>query len=330
MDVLKRISLKNAIMNQYVNCVLVNNEYYFLIPSINKVYRCNLGLSDFLSLEIEGKYKSVTYNKNEEVFYVIKENDYNSIFITDLHFKEIGLVKLSVNEKYKDNINDIYYDDLKKRIYITTDNYIYSITEDGYFIKEEYEISNVGTITTTTMVRELDGRTYPITKTVPIPNTYFTCCYALHNSLYIGYVKENASYLVRISFSGELLENNYIDSDIKINSIINVTDCINLLILSNNLYNYIYVMNIKNNIQEYSECDWEQCHNKLLESVASVASSISRILNAESEKMKKVINESNDLEQVMEASNSVNKTIDNIASLEQIMLEKLECASKEK
>jgi len=326
MDVIKKIPLKNYVKDQYVDCLVVNNDYYFLIPTINKVYKYNFGLSDFIPLETEEKYKGVTYNKSEDILYTIKENDNNNIFITDLQFKEIGLIKLNVNEKYKDKINDIYYCDIKKRIYITTDNYVYSVTEDGYFIKEEYDISKVGTITTTTIVRELDGKTYPVTTTIPIPNTYFTCCYALHNSLYIGYVKEKSSYLIRISLSGEMIENNYIDSNIKINSIINVTDCINLLILSNDLYNYIYITDFKNNTEG---CHWEQCRNKILESVALVTSSISSILNVESEKMKKVISESNNISEVIEASNSVNKTIDGVASLEQLLLEKLEYCSKE-
>ena len=326
MDVIKKIPLKNSIKDQYIDCLIVNDDYYFLISTINRAYKYNFGLSDFIAIETEDKYKTITYNKNEDILYAIKENDNNNIFITDLQFKEIALIKLNVLEKYKDNINNIYYCDSQRRIYITTDNYVYSVTEDGYFIKEEYDISKVGTITTTTMVRELDGKTYPITTTSPIPNTCFTCSYILNNFLYIGYVKENSSYLKRISSTGEVVENNYIDSDIKINSIINVTDCINLLILSNDLYNYIYITDFKNNTEG---CHWEQCRNKILESVALVTSSISSILNVESEKMKKVISESNNISEVIEASNSINKTIDGVASLEQLLLEQLEYCSKE-
>ena len=50
MDGLKRIPLKNSIRNQYVDCVLVNGDYYFLIPSINKVYKYKLQLKNIKNI----------------------------------------------------------------------------------------------------------------------------------------------------------------------------------------------------------------------------------------------------------------------------------------
>ncbi|MDD2377414.1 MAG: hypothetical protein PHD10_01955 [Bacilli bacterium] len=339
MNVLKKIPLKNSINNQYVNCVYANNNYYFLVPSLDLVFKYDMFLDNFENYVTEKKYISITYNKIDNLFYLIRENDINNIYVADLEFKEVGLIKLNISEKYRQNINDIYYNEKKKRIYITTNDYVYSVTEDGYFIKEEYDITKVGTKTTTTMVKELDGSCYPITTVVPIPNTYFTCCFSFGNSLWISYVREDSSYLIRLSSKGSLIESNYIDSDIKINSIISINDCINLLILSDDVYNYIYITDV-NYYNKEQQCEHiidgikieqcEDCCSNILSSIASIALELSNILMTEGKKLNKIVKETTNSNEILEVSNSVNKTIDKITELEQLLIDKIESVSEGK
>ncbi|MDD2435188.1 MAG: hypothetical protein PHO63_02930 [Bacilli bacterium] len=329
MNVLKKIPLKNSINNQYVNCVYAKNNYYFLVPSLDRVYKYNLFLNNSEDYKTEKKYIGITYNQTDDVFFLLRENDYENIYITDLDFKEIGLIKLTIDQKYRQKINDICYSAIKKRIYITTDDCIYSITDDGYFIKEEYDITKIGTKTTTTIIEQLDGSRYPITSTIPIPNTYFTCSFASQNNLWISYVREDSSYLIRISQKGSLIESNYIDNDIKINSIVNIDDYLNLLILSDNIYNYIYITNVYCNSSK-KEIINEEGSDVVLSSVATIASELSNILMQEGSNLSKTIKETNDSKELLNTSEPVHKTINMISELEQVLINELECSLKSK
>ncbi len=64
----------------------------------------------------------------------------------------------------------------------------------------------------------------------------------------------------------------------------------------------------------------------LIESIAMVETAISHILNAEGEKVQKVLTESNDINHILCINHSVNQTITQITYLEQVLYNKLQTA----
>ncbi|MEG2348114.1 MAG: hypothetical protein RSB67_00510 [Clostridia bacterium] len=62
----------------------------------------------------------------------------------------------------------------------------------------------------------------------------------------------------------------------------------------------------------------------IIESIALEEAGIAHILNAEGEKLQKITANSKDICEILEANDSVSKTISNISMLEQILLSKLE------
>lgn len=74
-------------------------------------------------------------------------------------------------------------------------------------------------------------------------------------------------------------------------------------------------------------CDDCECsnnnYNNLIESVALVETSLAHILNAEGEKLQKVIKESDDIDLLLCVNREVNKTIINATFLEQVLYHKL-------
>ena len=81
-----------------------------------------------------------------------------------------------------------------------------------------------------------------------------------------------------------------------------------------------------NNCCLKDDCE-ENCkhnaYNKIVQSIALVEASISHILNAEGEKIQKVLSDCNDIDKILCINNEVNKTIINITHLEQVIYEQL-------
>lgn len=78
-----------------------------------------------------------------------------------------------------------------------------------------------------------------------------------------------------------------------------------------------------------NKCDnGNHCHKKpcmdILESIALVEASIAHILNAEGEKLQKVLASTDDVEKILEVNHSVNRTMEKAAHLEHLLYNKLE------
>lgn len=65
----------------------------------------------------------------------------------------------------------------------------------------------------------------------------------------------------------------------------------------------------------------------LIESIALVEASLAHILNAEGEKLQKIIACSNDFDEIMAVNQSINCTLKNVTDLEKVLLEKLRTAA---
>ncbi|MEG1059488.1 MAG: hypothetical protein RSD14_04315 [Clostridia bacterium] len=76
------------------------------------------------------------------------------------------------------------------------------------------------------------------------------------------------------------------------------------------------------------ECDFCKNLANIIESIALEETGISHILNAEGEKIQKAVLTCKNISELLKINESVNQTISNISMLEQILLAKLEAASK--
>lgn len=83
------------------------------------------------------------------------------------------------------------------------------------------------------------------------------------------------------------------------------------------------------NFEICKECCCEKsCKKKdpcaeIMESIAHVETALSHILNAEGEKLQKIISETDDIETILYVNREVNKTIINVTHLEQVLYSKL-------
>ncbi len=120
---------------------------------------------------------------------------------------------------------------------------------------------------------------------------------------------------------------------------VNVIDCgdgyVDCLIRKCGKYYYIYRIELPVNIRcscqvrrrHCRDCRDEVCAD-MVESVARVECALSHILNAEGEKLQKIIACSDDLETILCANEKVNDTLQNITQLEQALYNKLAIINK--
>ena len=75
-----------------------------------------------------------------------------------------------------------------------------------------------------------------------------------------------------------------------------------------------------------TSCEERRMHCGIVESIAFIETAIAHILNAEGEKIQKVLEETGDIDCILRVNDSVNNTIVNITHLEQVLYNKLSVA----
>lgn len=243
---------------------------------------------------------------------------------------EVNVIKLIIPDKYLYPIKNLSYDKENKKIFVTTTYNVYSITEDGYFIKEEiyiYAISNEskkGYVQNNLTTK--NGRNTYVSSITNIKEVELTASIYFDKNKYIAYSKNGSAFIALVSRRGNIIKNIYIDDDIYINSLINANGSLQLLITKNDLYNYIYLPEL--------ECDPPFHNNKsystttdeidVIESIAAIERFLADILNIEAQKIKASLENTNKQSDILKMNKSVNKILSNITVLEQLLLNKME------
>lgn len=330
--------LFNDLESIYTGGICHHNYFLFLNPFHSQVLVFDKCLKKIGFLKTE-KYQSITENKNECYFILTKLGDKDCLYKTTYDFLEFDSIKLNVPVKYKENINDIYYDYNETRIYIATNHYIYSVTLDGYFIKEEKAIP-----TNYNSVRN----SHSCCTTVPTANKNIMQYTAINNCecLTYSYIKNAEAFLV-MSKIEECKQEICLGNDIKVVSIFECCNKLYLLVIKNSKYCYLYEIEIEGKCC-YKECNdflpcceplcvKDHCHDKrcckdsaacILESIALEQTALSHILNAEGEKIQKAIKDDADICELLKINDSVKETIFNTTMLEHVLHQKMEKALK--
>lgn len=337
LEVINKFPLLNKPDNIYTSSVIVDDNYYFTMPLLNIINKYDPLTLDNKYFQTIRPYNSITYNNNDNLFYLSSSDDKKNLYVTDTCFNEIDSIKLNIPKDYLVDIKNIYYYEKDKKIMITTINCVYSITTDGYFIKEEIKAPiTYKKLSLEEVIANHNGCQFNESFT---PSIQFTASSYFCDTKHIAYKKYDCAYLVKVSDKGNIIEIIYVDDDITINSIMNDQGRLKLLITKNNMYNYIYTTNIKcckHHFQDYNYPLKKQCFNEhmdckqlsadILESIANIEKVIADILNIESLKIDKVLNCSDNQHDIIKTNESVNKTIQELTMLEHMLLQKTELA----
>lgn len=331
--------LFNDLNSLYSGAICHKEFILFLNPSKCEVLVFDHCLEKVGCIKTE-RYQSITENRKECSFILTKVGDSNFLYKATYDFLEFDCIKLNVPNKYREKINDIYYDEENCRIYITTIHYVYSVTLDGYFIKEE--LSNSTYSHSNMIVKNLNGCC--ITAPTPVKNTFEYTAVGKCSVIYVSYTKNNETFLTTLK-NDECKNEICLGEDIRVVSIFTCHHKLYLLVIKCEKYNYLYELNIK-----CEECDCKcvdddshlkdnpcckkfecvpKCHHCndpvacVLESIALEQTALSHILNAEGEKIQKAIASDAKICDLLEVNKSVTDTIFNATILEHILQEKI-------
>ncbi len=321
MKIIKKRALQSC--NTFSSGIYNKCFYKMVSPNLNYVSLYDKYLNYYGLINTCDSYLAICIHNN--CFLVSKKDIKDKIYVLSDSFIEQDEICLKVPKEYLDNIISLFYDSDNKKILISTKKHVYSITMDGYFIKIEFNCFKNNE--NKECVKNLNGCCQMIQKPKEICNKHITCIGIFCNKKYIGINKDNSAYLLEISNNGNIINKYYIDDNITINSIINNNGFLNLLITKCGKYNYIYYLDYKcycqskNNECKKHDCKKEKCD--VIESIAFMETSLSHILNAEGEKLQKVLKETNNVCEILKINDSINKTIMNTTLLEQLLYEKL-------
>ncbi|MEG2310890.1 MAG: hypothetical protein RSB76_02765 [Clostridia bacterium] len=347
--VVSKIPIISNTNQLYTGCTSDGNALYFTNENSNEIHIFDINYCYNSSLNINLLCRNIAYNKTNSTFYLSINN--NNISCFDHAFKNGTKIDMNFLRMYKDKIVSISYFDISNTLYIVTVNDILSINLNDMKldilsdnIKTKYSdicfsaiYNNNGDIfigynvSDKTYLATLDENNnliheYHISDNCKINNIFVT------NNVLKLFVTNEFNYI---------FETNLLDDNLKLNisntrgfktSFNNMCKCSN----NNEINNCVKCMQHECeccNCQSECECCPHKPHyNKeniydLIESIALEEAGISHVLNAEGEKIQKVIASNCDICTILKVNESVSKTISNITILEQILLSKLETIS---
>lgn len=325
----------------YNCCTFDGKNYYFIQTKTNQIHVIDSKYQYLSKVELNKLYNAIVYNSKENIFY-LSSNTSHLITMVDPEFNELQGYNLS---NFCDGpIESIGYLEKEDKLCVIMKNSIIAVNNEDQevtIVTENTEANNAKVVTKNISIVQNEI------------NAYTAIC-DVNGDIYIAYNREKEAYIGKIE-QGILVEEYYIDDDCTINNIINCKGKLNLFVVKN--YNYIYETNIiikekeeSRFVDSDSECYYHNCRPccskcesnscfpkcqcnlecsicEMIESIALEEVGISHILNAEGEKLQKAICESENICDLLNINESINKTITNITMLEQVLHAKLELAT---
>ncbi len=282
-------------------------------------------------------YSSFTSCGNKG-FFVTKPNDNLNAYVLDSNLNEIDKVSFNIpNQSYNKTIEDIAYDPDLNKLYVAHSNKIFSINNQGDFIKDEVTLNSINNANLACCNKINTGNN----------NASFNSLEFIDNNLLTTYNKNGSSFIAKVTPNGNVVNEQHIDDDITPTNIFNTSSSVNILATKNDNYQYFYTFDktkafniprencchiiLNDECRIDLECPAFPCSLngslcEVIRSIALIEQGIAKIIDSESKKIKSAIDNKSCNKELIDINNSVSKTIMNISMLEQMLKEKLEVA----
>lgn len=275
----------------YSGITKINKSYFFCNPSHCEINEYDECFQQIACYKVKRKYTHISYCQTLKCYYAITSNHYNRVFKLNKCFEEEDCFELKTGCRMIFNGIDCN----SKDIYLSCGCYIITVSlacmsKIEVWIKENQRLSSVAKSSQylMTSLSGCDGSTF-----IVFDNCKFlqlSCC------LPCKYRIQDIAY-----------------DDGYIYILVSKCDC----------YQFVLVCMLQ------PHCHKKPCHqecNDIIESIALMETSLSHILNAEGEKLQKIIACSDDPCMILEVNEAVNQTIVNVTHLEHVLYSKLETA----
>ncbi len=299
---------------------------------------------DFFLLELIEKYVSFTKYNNCS-YIVIKKGINDKLYIIDTNFCDRDIIELNIpNHKYNEPFLSLCYDHNSCKIYIAQKSNVFSVTIDGDYIADEindYTLKSIVTENDCVNVNKCCKQNLKVLKPC-ICSIGFS-----NNSIFVIYEKYKSTFISKLTKSGNLVNDQYIDDEICSSYIIDCDCELYIIANKNECLKFIYTFYKSNPLckshKNYCEivlnsecrvdiecpdipCNLDGCLCEVVRSIALIEKGIAKLITCESEKIKCAIENTVCNDELIAINNSVSKTIMNITMLEQMLKEKLEIA----
>lgn len=289
--------------------------FYFTSPHTMEILQYDKCFHQLNCFKTGRAYQSICYDKQGKCFWAAAKECCDKIFKLDPCFGEVDCINIRFNEGYSTEITGLSCEYLEDEMYICFDNYIALIEKVNYPLPKIIQ----------------DGS--PCLFFSSVQSTCKAYLSSQNNQGFVEimvYSKKNELQLQCCLPEGYQIEDmTVICSDCNISSLyILATKC--------DCYPYLIKCSLLSCLEE-PECCHEFCCsdlvwsgecvkgcNEILESIARIENMIAHILNAEGEKIQRILEISDKPCEILKVNDSVNKTIVNITHLEQVLFSKLQ------
>lgn len=298
--------------------------YYFLLCQCKKIVKTNMNFQEVKCYTLHRQYTCFCYDWSECCFWAYDPEESHCLYQLNCNFEEISTLPLCGNCIGNQEITSISYNCCHKHLLISSKEKIIEIQKETGKCLKSY-VPQVGFITSS----------------YAFPPFYLILAY--HG---------NAQSLYALTYIGRIWKLCSFESDQQIRGIVfhpSKENCntsyLELLVVERACPPKICRIPLSQlpSIQEPCPCNYKlhcckqppapptptpiPCCN-IIESIALEEAAISHILNAEGEKLQKVLAMTNDINTILCVNREVNDTIVNVTNLEQVLYAKLLSANK--
>lgn len=301
-------SLAAEYYKQYKGIASDGIYFYCTVPQYKEIHRYDQNFEAYEIYPICRPYSSICYDKCENCFWAVSPENASNVYQLDCEFQETKQLHLSFPEHSPDELTGIACDEETNQLIITSPNLLMKIR------------------------KRKNARVTMIDKASPC-QCYL--CVEMPFSEYLIASYGNECPQITLSCCSEeiplhcFLGNEYTPVDFSVQYISPKSKWCQLCILAVDSCNCCHILKgiLSSCRQEEPPVNPQNCSD-LIESIALMEASLAHILNAEGEKLQKIIQCSHDFCEIMEVNDSVNQTIKNVTCLEKVLLEKLQVAKQ--
>ncbi|MEG0899766.1 MAG: hypothetical protein RSD67_04365 [Oscillospiraceae bacterium] len=299
--------------------------YYLTCPDCCEIIKYDLNFCEVETIKTSKPYTCICFDLLRNCFWAGSIKCPHKLFQIDICFREIDCISIPYCENFSGILTAVSYDCIRNGLLICCTTGVIFINPD---IQNEYEIMQKSSISWN-MGAVSVSPSYII---IEAQNTkQFICVYDNRGKLFCKYAIPAAYVAEAILFSPC------------------TTYCIKqpqfyLLVTKNGCYTHLLTLSLPNCNMDICHCNYDICDRDcepihpcptpkdvcadLMESVALIEAALSHILNAEGEKIQKIVATSDDVDKILCVNKSIQETIVNATHLEIILIDKLNAIKK--
>lgn len=292
--------------------------FYLTCPDLCQIVKCDSCFCEVEYFETLKPYTCICYDLKENCFWASSNKHCNTVFKLNHCFHEIDCI--TIHPKACDAlITGISYDCTKDCLLVAVANCILCVNTSGCqkekLIQKTDSIWKMGVLSVSPSYMTIEMRNARQCVAVYDCDSKLKCLFGIPSGYCAECIifipcticcKERHRFYLLVTKSG--CYSYLLECDL---------DCCGLEI------------NDCNDMICYKDCCMPHCHrsehacNDLIESIALIETALSHILNAEGEKLQKILACSDDIDKILCANDSINETIVNVTHLEIILHDKL-------